>query len=128
MSLHSVNLPRGVHGTRSREENHRLSAGIVLSLLLLIFFSISSPIEAKVRVAYSSIAGTYMGLFVAQDAGYYAQQDLDVEIVYIASGTTMTQALLGGDVQMGYGGAVGAIRAKLLGADLVIVGVSVDRM
>jgi len=126
--LSAAKIVGTVLGTRSREENHRLSAGIALSLLLLIFFSISSPIEAKVRVAYSSIAGTYMGLFVAQDAGYYAQQDLDVEIVYIASGTTMTQALIGGDVQMGYGGAVGAIRAKLLGADLVIVGVSVDRM
>jgi len=117
-----------VPGTCSQGGSNRLLAGLALSLLLLIFFSISRPVEAKVRVAYSSVSGVFMGLFVAQDAGYFEEHGLDVEILYIASGTTMTQALLGGDVHMGFGSGVGAIRSKSQGADLVIVGISVDRM
>ncbi len=57
-----------------------------------------APLQ-KVVVSYSSVAGTYVPVWLAADAGLFAKQGLDVEMPYIASGTTSMQSLLAGDVQ-----------------------------
>ncbi|MBI2368718.1 MAG: ABC transporter substrate-binding protein [Deltaproteobacteria bacterium] len=104
------------------------SPGLIAGIVLFFVLSSFRPADARIFAAYSSISGSFLGLFVAKDAGYFAEQGLDVQLLYIASGTTLTQALIGGDVQIGFGNGISALRAKLQGADLVIVGVSVDRM
>src|SRR5437773_9766417 len=47
---------------------------------------------AKVVIAYSSIAGDYTPLWVTAETGLFARHGLDVEVTYIASGTTAMQS------------------------------------
>jgi ABC-type nitrate/sulfonate/bicarbonate transport system substrate-binding protein len=35
------------------------------------------------RIGYSSISGSYLGIWVAHDAGYFAKEKLDDQIVLI---------------------------------------------
>lgn len=57
------------------------------------------PLPQKVTVSYSSISGSFLPLFVAAENNLFAKQGLDVDVTYIASGTTSMQSLIAGDVQ-----------------------------
>src|SRR5437868_2492858 len=46
------------------------------------------PLAQKVTVAYPSVAGGFLPLWLAADAQLFAKYGLDVELTYIASGTT----------------------------------------
>ncbi|HZR97335.1 MAG TPA: ABC transporter substrate-binding protein [Chloroflexota bacterium] len=57
------------------------------------------PLPQKVTASYSSISGSFLPIFIAADSGLFDKQGLDVELTYIASGTTSMQSLIAGDVQ-----------------------------
>jgi NitT/TauT family transport system substrate-binding protein len=82
----------------------------------------------KVRVAYASISITALPAWVAQDAGTFARNGLDVTLDYVPSGTTLIQNMVAGGTDFAFAGAEGAISAALAGAPLVIVAPSVDRL
>jgi len=101
------------------------------SLLFGIFLwvEMSSPAAAQplMRIAYGAISGNYAALWVAAETGAFKEVGLDAQMVYIGSGTVLTQALVAGDVHVGFSNGGAAIRATQSGADLVIIGITVDR-
>lgn len=74
----------------------------------------------KLRIAYSSISGNTLPLWIALDQGLFRKHGLDVEAVYIAGEPMMTQAITTGDVAAAQQGAVGAIRGNIGGLDVVV--------
>jgi ABC-type nitrate/sulfonate/bicarbonate transport system substrate-binding protein len=92
------------------------------------FFSTFAAAQTTLNVGYSSTSGNYAALWVAKDAGIFEREEIKVEPIFIPSGTLLTQALLSGDVHIGFpnGGQVIAAIAK--GADLTIIGVAVGKM
>jgi NitT/TauT family transport system substrate-binding protein len=75
----------------------------------------------KVTVSYSSISGTFLPLWVAVDEGLFAKHGLDVELTYIASGTTSMQSLVAGDLQFIVSSGAEPAAAYLAGAPVRIV-------
>jgi NitT/TauT family transport system substrate-binding protein len=57
------------------------------------------PLPQKVTVSYSSISGSFLPLFIAVENELFTKQGLNVDVTYIASGTTSMQSLIAGDVQ-----------------------------
>ncbi len=51
---------------------------------------------------------------------------MDVELLYLTGGTLSTAALVSGDVQFAFTGAANAVAANLTGADVVIVGATIN--
>lgn len=74
-----------------------------------------APLQ-KMTISYSSVSGTYVPVWLAADAGLFAQHGLDVEMTYIPSGTTSIQSLLAGDVQFVVTSGAEPIAAYLGGA------------
>ncbi len=61
--------------------------------------------------------------WIAEAAGLFQKYNLDSQVVYIASSSIVTAAMLGGDADMSLTGGVGNVRAYLQGAtDLVFIG------
>jgi NitT/TauT family transport system substrate-binding protein len=61
--------------------------------------------------------------WIAQEAGLFKKYNLDNQLVFVASSTMVTAALLSGDAEMTLTGAVGNVNAYVQGAtDLVFVG------
>jgi NitT/TauT family transport system substrate-binding protein len=58
-----------------------------------------APLPQRVTASYSSISGSFLPIFIATENGLFAKHGLDVELTYIASGTTSMQSLLAGEVQ-----------------------------
>ncbi len=67
-------------------------------------------------------------LWIAKDKGLFEQEGLDAELTYIRSGTTIVQAVIGGNVQIGYAGVPPIISAIARGASPVVVAVLNNKM
>lgn len=64
-------------------------------------------------------------MWIAQEAGFFKKQGIDVRLVYIGSGPLGTTSILAGEVDIGIIGGFAPIRAVLSGAkNLVIIGQS----
>jgi len=95
----------------------------VIILLPLVFSSsLGNTTELKkVVFGYSTIGAMAAGAWMAKEIGAYERYGFDAELIYISSGPTVVQALLGGDVTGGIAATNAVIAAVLRGAPLVSV-------
>src|SRR5262245_15967050 len=72
-------------------------------ILALVFFRPSEAFSEskKVVFGYSTIGAMAAGAWMAKEIGAYEKYGIDAELIYISSGPTVVQALLGGDVTGG---------------------------
>jgi NitT/TauT family transport system substrate-binding protein len=93
----------------------------LLILLLAVFwaaFSTPAP-AAPVRIAYSSISGAMLPLWVAKERGFFDKHGVDVEVMYVRG--VSVEALLAGEVQFVRASPPSVVRSTLKGADLVVI-------
>jgi NitT/TauT family transport system substrate-binding protein len=91
-------------------------------LALVFLTSAASAAELKkVVFGYSTIGAMAAGAWMAKEIGAYEKYGIDTELIYISSGPTVVQALLGGDVTGGIAATNAVIAAVLRGAPLVSV-------
>jgi ABC-type nitrate/sulfonate/bicarbonate transport system substrate-binding protein len=62
-----------------------------------------------------------------QGSGIFQRHGLDVELVYIASGSRAVQTLVGGSIDIAAIGGPAGVDAKLAGADTVYIAIPVNR-
>ena len=74
---------------------------------------------APMRIAYSSITGAMLPLWVAKDTKLFEKYGVDVELTYIRS--VAIEALLAGEVQFVRASPPAVVRSTLRGADLAII-------
>jgi NitT/TauT family transport system substrate-binding protein len=74
------------------------------------------------RLGESAPANTYLAIWMAQDAGFYAAQGLEFEIAHLVGGADTAAELQAGNIQLMHVGMSSVIRANALGADLRIIG------
>jgi NitT/TauT family transport system substrate-binding protein len=82
----------------------------------------------KLRVAYAAITAAFSIPWIAKEAGIFQRHGLDVELVYIASGSRAIQTLLGGSIDVAAIGGPAGVDARLAGADTVYVAIPVNRV
>ncbi|HEY3305023.1 MAG TPA: ABC transporter substrate-binding protein [Candidatus Binatia bacterium] len=80
--------------------------------LCLIFFLLPSAISfaqrKTLRISYPAPVTVYLPLWVAKDAGFFAKNGLDVELVHVGSSPLSLSAFFAGEIDiLGGGGAAG---------------------
>src|SRR4249920_207579 len=75
----------------------------------------------KFVMGYSTVGAMAAGMWMAKEIGAYEKYGIDAELIYISSGPTVVQALLGGDVVGGLAATNSVIAAVLRGAPMVSV-------
>ena len=99
-------------------------AGLVLGLSFLLLlesiFSTAYSQPTKVNVASSGISPTQLPPYMAQDAGTFAKNRLEVSIVRTRPEIAV-MSLLGGEASIIHIGGAVAIRSNLRGADLAFI-------
>ena len=105
-----------------------LMKGSVLYVKYLLALAMVLPgVEAwpaelkKVVFGYSTVGAMAAGSWMAKEIGAYEKHGINAELIYISSGPTVVQALLGGDVTGGIAATNAAVAAALRGAPLVSV-------
>src|ERR671919_1556353 len=95
----------------------------MLAVLLLSFYRTAAQ-EKKLdpfTISYASVSGTRAPLWIAQDLGLFEKYRLDVNLIYIASGVTSVNALLGGSVDIIAASGSSVVGAAARGAPVVII-------
>ena len=97
---------------------------LVARAFVLSFLMIANPVQARERinVVYASISGLFLASWVAQEGGYFAKEDLDVNLVYIQSATIAIQAMLAGEAPIVLAGGEPVIESGLKGGDAIFIG------
>ena len=103
----------------------RLILSTALLVLLVAPFSWAAE---RIRIGYSSISGSYIGIWVAHDAGLFAREGLEDQIILIPSGSQLAQVTVAGEVEVGSFNGSSAMAAALGGADIKIIGNTVNKM
>lgn len=97
--------------------------------VLVIIFSVSSVLAAdRLRIGYSSISGAYVGIWVAHDAGFFAKEGLDDQMILIPNGTQLAQVTVAGEVDIASLGGGAALAAAFSGADFKVIGNNVNKL
>jgi ABC-type nitrate/sulfonate/bicarbonate transport system substrate-binding protein len=82
--------------------------------------SADRPLE-KLTIAYSSMSGNMAPMWITHERGFFRKYGLDVQLVFIESGSTTVQSLVSGDVALAQMAGAGAIQSRLRGSDVVII-------
>src|SRR5229473_6311087 len=84
------------------------------------------PLE-RVRIAYGAPSAAFAAPWLAKDAGLFEKYGLDAEITYIASGPTLLQAMIAGEIDFGELAAPASMNAYLEGGEVVWIAEAVNR-
>lgn len=102
---------------------------ILLFSVLLFFALVSlSPGAERIRIGYSSISGSYLGIWIAHDGGYFAKEGLEDQIILIPSGSQLAQVVTAGEVDIAALNGSSTMAAALQGADIKIVGNATNKL
>lgn len=102
-----------------------MKKSLLFSVVAFVLFA--APLNAQEKqlptltISYASVSGTRAPLWIAKDLGIFEKYGLDVNLIYIASGVTSVNALLGGSVQVIAASGSSAVGAAARGAPVVII-------
>ena len=103
---------------------------VILVFSLIVFwpggtrpaeYAAERPLE-KITIAYSSMSGNMAPLWITQERGFFRKYGLDVQLVFIASGSTTVQSLVAKDVAFAQMAGAAVIQSRLSGSDVVMIG------
>jgi ABC-type nitrate/sulfonate/bicarbonate transport system substrate-binding protein len=97
-------------------------ATLAFALSSLVTTAATAQQLTKVRVAYDGFSMTSGPLIYADKQGIFKKFGLDAEPYYVAGGSTLTTAVVGGSVDLAQNGYTPAASAAVAGADVVIIG------
>jgi len=97
---------------------------VILALSLFLPFSLCSAVSAqltKMIVGYSAMTSAHLPAWLAKEAGIFAKNGLDVQLVYVRGGATVMMALLSKETPISQVGGSSIVGASLRGADAVMI-------
>ena len=108
-------------------KKYRLAGGMFVVIAWLFFpagaYSAATPERPleKLTIAYSSVSGNMAPLWITQERGFFRKNGLDVQIVFIESGSTAVQSLSNKDVAFAQMAGAGMLQSRLRGSDVVMI-------
>ena len=96
---------------------------VIFFLTFLVFLVPHAKAADKFTTIYSARVMSQSLPWIAQEAGLFKKYNIDHNLVFIASSSIVTAALLGGDPDMTLTGGVGNVNAYIRGStDVVFIG------
>ena len=78
------------------------------------------PLE-KLTIAFSSVSANMAPLWITQERGFFRKYGLDVQLVFIESGSTTVQSLISKEVAFAQMAGAGVLQSRLRGSDVVLI-------
>lgn len=99
----------------------KLAHLIAIMVLLSLAASAHAQDSRPVKIAYSMLSKETAAAWVAEERGFFQKHGLSTNMVLIQTGTTLIQALVGGDVDIGFTAPPAVVSAVAGGVDLKII-------
>jgi ABC-type nitrate/sulfonate/bicarbonate transport system substrate-binding protein len=98
------------------------------ALVVLLFLSIPlAAVGQQHMIGYAGFAGFQVAMWAVKDLGLLKKYGLEGETVLVPGTSRQIQALVGDSIQFAHVDAAGHIRAVMRGADIVMVGGSLNK-
>jgi NitT/TauT family transport system substrate-binding protein len=95
----------------------------VAIFLFLLSMTAAAEERPPLVVNYAAINANMLNLWVGKEAGYFAEEGLDVQLLHVRGGSLGVQLLVSGQTPIGLVGATAIANAYLQGSkDLVMIG------
>src|SRR6187402_198144 len=72
----------------------------LLALGVFVLFSFSTPSQAQIRVALTSMSSDFAGIYTASHLGLFAKEGIQVETILISSSAVNVPALLAKEIDV----------------------------
>jgi NitT/TauT family transport system substrate-binding protein len=112
--------PKNIHRRGGRMHSAVRARFIAVFLISLLLVPPAALAAEKLLIVHSALNLLTSPLWMAKEKGYFLKYGLDVETVYIPSGTLGMQSLLGGEARIIVADGSSAINARLRGAPVKI--------
>src|ERR671918_2189055 len=89
-------------------------------------FAIAQPV--KLNAGYSAISGDQLPAWVAEEAGIFQKNGLDVQLIYFTGGTTAVMALVSADTPISQVAGSAVVNSVLAGSDAVMVAAGITSL
>ena len=76
----------------------------------------------RAKVAFTAFSPSYAPWWVAQDAGYYREQGLEVELLQVAGGPTLLAAMRSGELDLAAAGGSHIVLGYVQGMETLLIG------
>jgi ABC-type nitrate/sulfonate/bicarbonate transport systems, periplasmic components len=104
----------------------RFACKLVLLALLAILNLPAVAAAQKLVAGYSAVSAISAPFWVMKEAGFFKEEGLDAELIYISASSTMAQAMLAGEVAISTANSQVIVDTGLQGNDLVAMGAIVN--
>jgi ABC-type nitrate/sulfonate/bicarbonate transport system substrate-binding protein len=92
-------------------------------LIVLLWLALGGGAFAEqLVVGYSAVTSVFLPFWIGKEMGFYKKEGLDAQLVYIASSTTMAQAMFARQVAISTVNSGSVVTSTLQGGDLVLMG------
>src|ERR1700739_1365240 len=102
--------------------------GIIFGAFIFLESAAFAFAADTIRVAYSSVNPHALLVSMAEKRGLYAKYGISSTVIYVSGGSTVVQAMVGGDIDLGQLTGAPGVAANLRGADILYVAMTDDRM
>ena len=94
---------------------------------LFLISPVGAVAQDRYMIGYAGFAGFQASMWAVKDLGLLTKYGLDGEVVMLPGSIRQIQALVGDSIHFGHVDAAGSIRAITGGADIVLVGASLNK-
>ncbi len=101
---------------------------LALALLLALPSSANAAAERRVQIGFASFTSLSAPLWLAVDRGFFAQEGLDAELVFIGSAPTMVASMIAREVPFASTAGTAVVSAVAGGAPLKILATFANRV
>ncbi len=106
----------------------RLPKGWLYCLAAFVLLNpVSAAAQERYLLGYAGFAGFQVSMWAAKDLGLLKKYGLDGETILVPGTTRQIQALIGESIHFAHVDAAGYVRASMRGADMVLVGGSLNK-
>jgi ABC-type nitrate/sulfonate/bicarbonate transport system substrate-binding protein len=84
-------------------------------------FSFASSAQERARIGWAAMTVSHVPLWVAQEKGFLVKNGLAPELIFFGNGTTATQALVSGDLDVVLTSIPNVVNSRFGGGDTVMI-------
>jgi NitT/TauT family transport system substrate-binding protein len=104
-----------------------MSSKLIGLVLFLLVLPTTGFAQERYLIGYAGFAGFQVSMWAVQDLGLLKKYGVEGEVVLVPGTTRQIQALVGESIHFAHVDAAGYIRAVMRGADMVLVGGSLNK-
>ena len=104
-----------------------MSSKLIALVLFFLVLPTTGFAQERYMIGYAGFAGFQVSMWAVQDLGLLKKYGVEGEVVLVPGTTRQIQALVGESIHFAHVDAAGYIRAVMRGADMVLVGGSLNK-